>query len=407
MTDYAYRAADAGGQLHEGTCQAESFEQAARLLRGRGLVPVRLVPLSSVRFDQIPGRRTARTSGQIRQSDILSFTSELAIMLHAGLSLDKALRVLIDMSHKESVAKMLEDALQAIKGGATLSKAFASHRDLFGDFYLNMLRSGEAGGNLSEVLARLVEHLERMRALRDNVISATLYPSILLVVAVLSLIAMLGFVVPQFETLFADLGDALPLPTRIVLELANLFQAYGLYFLVAAVLGVAWLVSWLRTSRGRARVQHLLLQTPVIGKVLHKYDITRFARSFGTLLMNGVPILVALDIARQTVGNDRLRDTLGSLVPAVKSGGRLSDSLERTGLFEPLALNLVKVGEETGRLDAMLIELARVLDREVENAIKRGLTVLEPALILVLGLFIAAIIVSILMGILSINDLAL
>lgn len=406
MPEYLYRAADAAGSLSRGRCEAADENAATRQLRARGLVPIELAPAGAVKAVSAGSTRRPR-GGRIGQADILSLTSELSVMLRAGLSLDSALRVLIGMSHKQSVSDLLEGVLEAVKGGATLSKALSAHGPLFGDFYLNMVRSGEAGGNLSEVLARLVEHLERMRSLRESVISATIYPAILLAVAVLSLIAMLGFVVPQFKAMFTDLGDALPLPTRIVLELGELFSAYGLYAAVLTLLAAALLARWAGTPAGRASVQGRLLRLPLLGRIALKYDITRFARSLGTLLGNGVPILAALDIARQTVGNHALREALAAVTPAMKGGGRLADALRATALFEPLALNLVKVGEETGRLDAMLLELARLFDRDVETAIKRALTLLEPFLILTLGLLIAGIIVSILMGILTINDLAL
>lgn len=415
MAEFRYRAASPAGVLLEGDCDAASVEAAVRNLRARGLTPILVEPMEAPRpqtgalslGSRKQGRGVFRRAGRIGAADVLAISTELSVMLRAGLSLDGALRVLIDMSHGPATTALLQDILERVKEGSTLSAALTAHHGLFGDFYINMVRSGEAGGNLSDVLARLVEHLERMRSLRESVVSATIYPSILLVVAVLSLVVMLGFVVPQFESMFSDLGDALPLPTRLVLEAGDWFKHYGLYAAVLALLGGAVLSQLGRSPAGQARLQGLALRVPVLGGVLRKYDITRFVRSFGTLLGNGVPILVALDIARQTVGNLQFRQILARVTPAMKSGGKLTDALGATGFFEPMALNLIKVGEETGRLDVMLLELARLFDRDVETSIKRALTMLEPILILTLGLLIAVIIVSILMGILSVNDLAL
>lgn len=414
MPEYMYRAVDASGQIREGSLQAGSEAQTVSQLRERGLVAIDVqlgvgaaaTSRSTLRAIRPAGRRLG--SGRpVGAQDVLSLTTELAIMLRAGLALDAALRVLLDMSAKPAVAALIGQVLEDVKGGAPLSKALSVHHGAFGDFYINMVRSGEASGQLAQVFARLVEHLERLRALRDSVVSATIYPAILLGVALLSLIAMLGFVVPQFETLFRDMGEALPMPTRLVLELGDIFTEYGLFILVGMVVAGLLLRRWAVSDRGRESLQAFALRLPVLGNIVLKYDITRFARSLGTLLGNGVPILTALGIATQTVGTVQLRRALADVVPRMKGGGRLTDALGATGLFEALALNLVRVGEETGRLDAMMLELSRIFDRDVENAIKRGLTMLEPLLILTLGLLIAAIIVSILLGILSINDLAL
>ncbi len=413
MPEFSYRAADTAGAIAEGRLEAPNQQVALRQLRDRGLTPIRIGEAAAERTGSGavgglvgPEASPRRTGGRLNQVDVLALTTELAIMLRAGLALDSSLRVLVGMSHKRAVADLIQDILENVKGGAPLSRALARQRELFGDFYINMVRSGEASGKLAEVLARLVEHMERTRALRDSVVSATIYPAILLAVAVLSLIAMLGFVVPQFETLFRDMGDALPLPTRIVLDLGKFFTDYGIFLAPGAIL-VAWaLRRWLRGPRGRDWWQERVLATPLLGRLVLKYDITRFSRSLGTLLGNGVPILAALGIATETVGNRRLREALADVVPKMKGGGKVADAIAGTGLFEPLAVNLVRVGEETGRLDAMMLELARIFDRDVENGIKRGLTLLEPLLILTLGVLIGAIIVSILLGILSINDLA-
>lgn len=415
MPEFVWRAATAAGKVEEGRLSAVSSAAVQRQLREQGLTPLRIDDAASanVQSAKVKGgaglpapSRGRQAKGPVNAADVHALTSELAIMLRAGLALDNALRVLIDMSHKPSVAALVQGILDAVKGGVPLSRALTAHRALFGDFYINMVRSGEVSGQMSAVLDRLVEHMERQRALRDSVISATIYPAILLGVAVLSLVAMLGFVVPQFEKLFTDMGDALPLPTRIVMELGHGFRHYGLFIGIAVVAGASLLLRWLRSPAGRQWWQARLLRLPLMGPLALKYQLTLFSRSLGTLLGNGVPMLTALHIATETVGNMVLQQALAKVPPIVKEGGKMVQAISVTGIFEPLAVNLIRVGEETGRVGPMMLELSNILNREVETGIKRLLTLVEPVLILVLGVLIATIIVSILLGILSINDLA-
>ena len=422
MPDFVWRAATAAGKVEEGRLSAPSSAAALRQLREQGLTPLRIDDAAAASFtpsaggagagakpgaEGLPGQARGRQAkGPVHAADVLALTSELAIMLRAGLALDNALRVLIDMSHKPSVGALVQGILDAVKGGTPLSRALAAHRELFSDFYINMVRSGEVSGQMSAVLDRLVEHMERQRALRESVVSATIYPAILLGVAVLSLVAMLGFVVPQFEKLFTDMGDALPLPTRLVMEMGHAFRQYGVVIGIVAVGGVMLLMRWLRSPAGRQWWQARLLRLPLVGRLALRYQLTLFSRSLGTLLGNGVPMLTALHIATDTVGNAVLQQSLARVAPIVKEGGKVVQAVAATGIFEPLAINLIRVGEETGRIGPMMLELSNILNREVETGIKRLLTLVEPVLILVLGVLIAGIIVSILLGILSINDLA-
>lgn len=418
MPDYAWKAARADASILEGRLSAPSQARAMQQLRSQGLTLLSIQeagaaaaasPIAGIK--PLHGGEPSRlsrllTNQNVTQADILVMSSELSIMLKAGLALDNALRVLIGMNAKPGMMKLTQTLLEDVKGGVSLSKALAKHPQQFSDFYINMIRSGEASGQISAVLERLVEHLERLKALRESVISAIIYPCILLGVAVISLVAMLGFVVPQFETLFNDMGDALPAPTRLVMVVGKAFTDYAPVMAVV-LLGLFLLVQrWFKSSTGRRWWQSSVLRVPLLGALVLKYNMTLFSRSLGTLLGNGVPLISALHIATQTVGNDILRNALQSIPGKVKGGGKMVDALKSSGVFEPLAINLIKVGEETGRMGPMLLELARIFNADVETGIKRGLTLLEPLLIIVLGLMIASIIVSILLGILSVNDLA-
>ena len=368
MPEFAWRAAQPDGQLVEGRTEAGAADAVLRQLRERGLTPLRVqdaaeAPVAAASARGLRGRTSRRAlRGPVTQADLLALTTELSIMLRAGLALDNALRVLIEMSAKPSVRTLLEGILEDVKGGAPFSRALGTRKELFGDFYINMVRSGEASGQMSQVLERLVAHMNRIRALRESVVSATIYPAILLGVALLSLVGMLGFVVPQFEKLFMDMGDALPLPTRFVMLLGQGFKQHGLLLAIGAVL-IGWLGwRWLRSPGGRAWWQNRALRLPVLGSLLYKYELTLFTRSLGTLLGNGVPLLTALHIATETVGNANLRHPLAKMAPQVKEGVRITRAMESTQVFEPLAINLVRVGEETGRIGPMYIQWMILLE---------------------------------------------
>ena len=404
MPDFSWEAFDQQGKAVQGQQSAASVAEVVQSLRKARLSPVKVAPAQAL---ATPGQaKRSLKKGGIRSADIHAMTVELAIMLRAGLSLDNALKVLHEMSHKSSMQAMLQQILDSVKAGQPLSQALRQYEEHFGDFYINMVHSGEVSGQMAGVLNRLSEHLQRQQALKDSAVSATIYPAILLAVAVLSLVAMLGFVVPQFEQLFKDMGDALPLPTQWVMWLGQIFREYGWIIFLLIFIFIFLGKMWWQSPKGRSSIQKWILTVPVIGKVLHKYELTLFTRSLGTLLVNGVSLLTALRIAIDTVNNVVLRSRLETMAPLVKEGQRLMSAAQKTEVFEPLALNLVRVGEETGRLGEMMVELSNIFNRDVENGIKRMLTLLEPLLILVLGVLIAAIIVSILLGILSVNDLA-
>lgn len=419
MPEFSYTAARADGQITQGVIQAGSREMAVRELQRQGLIPTQIE-----RRDAVPsGNERPSTSATVpvsagrrrmwqRQTQpglqaVSAFTRELAIMLRAGLPLDRALRIQTSMQQNASLHSILRELLAAVKSGQSLSQALSAHQALFGDFYINMLRSGEASGQLAEVLERLAEHMERMQALRESVISALIYPAILLFVSVLSVILMLGFVVPQFESLFDDMGEALPVLTRLVIGLGQGVEQWG-WMIASVVIGLGWgLRAWVRNPAGQLWWHRRQLGLPLLGDLWLKFEMTRFTRSMGTLIGNGVPIVTAIRIAADTVANANLRQQLQSVVPEVKQGQRLATALEMTAVFTPLSLNMVRLGEETGRLDQMLLEVARIHDQEVQSGIKRLLVLIEPVLILTLGALIAVIIVAILMGILSVNELAL
>lgn len=403
MPQFSYSAIDRNGKSCDGLVEAGGLDLASRELRSQGLTLLKLEAGSALASTDTQVAAGAAPSRQ----NILSFTSELAVLLRAGLPLDRALKVLIDMAAVPSMGQLLNELLKSVKGGNSLSNSLAPHKEVFGTFYINMVRSAEASGQLPSVLARLVEYLENANATRESVISALIYPCVLLVVALLAIVGMLAFVVPQFETLFADMGDALPLMTRMVIGAADFVARYFWLLAIVFVGGGFYLRHWAASEVGINQLHQRLLKLPVAGDIIFEFEISKFARTAGTLLGNGVPMLQAMTIAIDTVDNRVIKESLGVVLPAVKAGKKISSELEKTGKFTPMVIQLIRVGEESGALDEMLLELAKVFDGHVQSGVKRALALLEPVLILFMGVMIAFIIISILMGILSVNDLAI
>ena len=402
MPHFSYKAIGRDGKSLDGTIEADGLELATRQLRGQGLTLLKL-EAGGTAAAASPGKMSGKPPGR---QEILSMTSELAVLLRAGLPLDRALKVLIDMAVQPQMSLLLNDLLTAVKGGKALSTAIQPYEQAFGSFYINMVRSGEASGHLSEVLDRLVEYLENAKTNRDTVISALIYPAILAVVSVLSIVVMLGFVVPQFETLFEDMGEALPPLTRMVIGGADFIKSYGWLVLVIGIGAGIYLRSWAATEEGKFKLHQRMLKLPLAGGIIFQFEVSKFARTVGTLLTNGVSLLKAISIAIDTVDNRVIKQSLQVLPPAVKAGKRMSVALDETDMFTPMVIQMTRVGEESGSLDQMMLELAKVFENHVQSGVKRGLALLEPVLILGMGFIIAVIIIAILMGILSVNDLA-
>ena len=413
MAIFEYRASDQGGSLHQGVETASDLQSAARALRARGLTPIVLTPNSAGAVSQATDNADSNPktnlifnrTDTVSSAQVLRLTSELSVLLHAGLPLDRALKIQIDTAEPGALKLMAEDILKTIKSGRAFTVALDQYPGVFSSFYVSMVRSGEASGNLAGVLSELSVYLERSKAVRSTVVSALVYPAILAVVATLSVAIMLGFVVPEFESIFDEMGDGLPMLTQFIIVLGDVVSAWW-WLMLGGIIAVSHFAKrWVSTPEGRAAVDSKLLSLPIAGPLLRKFEISRFARTMGTLLSNGVAILKAVDIARGTVSNALIKEHLAGLEPAVKRGERLSKAMQ-PDIFSPMAIQMVLVGEESGRLDTMLIELAQVYEAEVESDVKRALTLLEPALILGMGGVIAVIIMGILMGILSVNTMA-
>lgn len=402
MPLYSYKAVKLDGDVQEGVLEAASEDELHRKLQNAGLIPIRTRAAGGI------GTLLARRKKQgFGSKDVLLVTRELATLLEAGLTLDRSLQILIDLADVEEKARLLGALQEAVRGGALFSDALEQHPDVFPKLYVNMVRAGEASGALDAVLGRLADYLEQAQALRETVKSALVYPSILVVVAALSLVVLLMFVVPQFKQLFADLGAALPLPTQIVIGIGDLFHEYWWALVAFIALAAALVARALQNPNVRYQWDVRVLHAPLFGELLWKLDTARFSHTLATLLKNGLPLLSALNLSKEVVGNRRIIELLGETAEELKHGKGLAGPMLSREVFPKLALQMIKVGEESGSLDAMLGKVAGVYDQEARATVQRMLTLLEPVLIIGLGVIIAAIIMSILLAILAANDLVL
>jgi len=400
---FQYKAVGADGKVVQGTLEGSDRKQVVEQLHALGQTPIRIdetavIPVRS-------GRKRRGRKRRLNEEQIANATRELSTLLRAGLPLDRALGVLISLAEGEPISELLVNVRKEVNGGASLADAIESQGGAFNRFYINLLRAGEAGGALEVVLERLAEHMQQSKEVRDAIVSAMIYPAILIVVAVSSIFILLGYVVPQFTELFEDVGQVLPLPTRITIAVGEGLQSYGWVALVVVVVA-GWIIRrQLEDPRGRRRWHARFLNLPLAGAIITRVEVARFARTLGTLLHNGVPLLKALSIVKDSIGNQVIADGIERVSGSLKQGQSLAAPLAEAALFPPFAIHMIRVGEESGRLEELLMQVASIYDRETQVTIKRTLALLEPVLILVLGIVIAAVIISILMAILGINQL--
>ncbi len=407
MARFNYKAIASTGETLEGEMEAKSQAAVIERLQAAGYLPIKADEVgesggTGERFWEIPWFRANRVS----QEQVAVFTQELAVLLRARLPLDRAMEILIELSETPQIKRLLTQIREQVHDGATLSAAMEAQRGVFSRLYLNMLRAGEAGGALEVVLTRLSEYLEKARELRETVTSALIYPAVLFAVAGLSVTVLLIFVVPQFQQMFEDSGKALPFATQVVIAVGEFVRGYGWTLILLAIAVVMFMRKQLANPSSRYRWDQWFLTLPLVSDLIKKLEVARFSRTLSTLLHNGVPLLTALSIVKETLNNRVLAESMGGVAESLKQGHGLAQPLSEVTHFPPLAAHMIKVGEETGNLEEMLEQVAEVYDREVRSAIKKFLALLEPALILGLGVIIAGIIMSILVAILSVNELA-
>jgi len=401
VTSFFFRAVASDGQLRTGTISAETDRWVAQELRRQGLTPVYVgtEPKKSLEL-KLPW-----FSGGKRR-DVLFLTQELSTLLNAGVPLDRAISITAELTERPAFRLLVQDVLRLVKGGKSLADSLAAHPEYFSELYVNMARAGEASGSLAPVFERLAEFERTRDDLRSYILSSMAYPALLSIVGVASILVLMNFVVPRFASVFEESRIEMPLPTKILLEGSKFLQAYGWIGITVIVATAVGMYSYVRTSAGRLWWDTLRLKIPVLGDALRKAETARFARAMGTLVSNSVPLVQSIGIAGATLNNRRIAGSLETVSSGVKRGEGIATPLKRAGQFPPLAAHLLSVGEETGQLDQMFNRMADIYDRDTRAAIRRFTSLFEPLVILVMGLVVGILILSMLLAIVSMNDVA-
>lgn len=406
MPVFLYKAVTAGGEIIEG--QREEADQAAvvRWIQHAGYIPLRAEPRETaqrrIRWTWRPHR-----SRRVSRTELGALTEELAVLLKAGVPLEQALQISRDVSDDEAGTKLLGALLEGVRGGKSFSAALEAEGRSFSPLFINIVRTSEAAGTLDQGLEQLNEHLQREKALRDEIVSATLYPLILCAVAIFSLGLILTYVIPKISELFVGYEEMLPLSTTVVIGTADFVTAYWWLLLSLALVLLLLIRHQLTLPSGKLRWDRSLLRLPVVGDLITKVEVARLSRSLATLLDNGVPLVNALPLACGSLSNSVLVQFMKESMEALKDGGTLSGMFAGAPFFPSLAQQLIKVGEETGNLEGMLAKVATIYEEETRKAARRMLSILEPVLIVGLGIVIGGIILSIMMAIISVNELPL
>jgi len=401
-TTYAYRVRDRQGKLLGGTLEADNEQAVVAKLRQLGYAPVSIEAEKSAGMKaevRLPG------SGRVKLKDLAVFSRQFATMINSGLSLLRALTILGEQTANKRLAQIIILVRAEVEKGVSLSAAMAKHPKAFNRLYISMVRAGEVGGFLDQVLVKVAETFEKEVALRGKIKSAMTYPVVVFAMVLMIVSAMLLFIVPTFESLYESLGGTLPLPTRVLMGASNGLRRFFPLVVVAVVLLVFGLRRWKATTRGRYALDKFKLKVKVFGPLFHKSALSRFSRTLSTLIRSGVPILQALEIVGETVNNAVISRAVHDVQDAVREGESLATPLAKHATFPPMVVQMMAVGEETGALEVMLAKVADFYDQEVEAAVASLTSLIEPILIAVMGAAVGGMVVALYMPLFNIINL--
>lgn len=408
-TTFTYRAKDRRGNVRNGKTEGASADLVAKSLRDKGLVPLEVQEkqggLLQAEISMPWGRN------RVRQRDVVIFTRQFATMVNSGLSLIKALSVLVEQTDSKALAAVLAEVKVDVEQGTSLSGALERHPKVFSPIYVSMVRAGEVGGVLDETLNRLADMQEANLNLRSKVKSAMAYPAVVGFLIVSVTLGMIMFVVPIFERMYEDMAPdpenpvPLPVPTRLLVAFSDALTSWWFVIVAMIVAGVIGFRRWKKTEAGRYAWDAIKLRIPIFGKLFHKTSLSRFSRTFAVLSRTGVPVLQTLDITADTANNAKIERAIADVKASVREGESLAHPLARHDVFPPMVVQMMAVGEETGALDSMLSKVADFYEREVDDMVNSMTSLIEPLLIVFMGVSVGAILISLYLPIFGIGEL--
>jgi type IV pilus assembly protein PilC len=384
MPAFTYTARTAAGELRTATVEAATAQDVVAQLRRQRMTVVKV--------DE--NAKPKKVKGSIKMRDIVIFTRQFSTMINAGLPLVQALDILAKQTENKVLANVTRDIVFDVESGHTVADALAKHPKAFSDLYVNMVAAGEAGGILDTILMRLATFMEKNDALVRKVKGAMIYPAVIMSVAAIAICVLLIFVIPVFENMFAGVGLALPMPTRVVIGASDFLRSYWWALLAAGGAGFWLFKRYYATSNGKLNVDRMLLRFPVLGDVLRKSAVSRFTRTLGTLISSGVSILDGLEITAKTAGNRVIQDAIMQSRASIAGGDTIAAPLQKSAVFPPMVISMIAVGEQTGGLDEMLSKIADFYDEEVDAAVSGLLSLLEPVMIVFLGVIVGGMVVA-------------
>ena len=384
MATFTYTARAFNGELRTATIDASSRDDVISQLRKQRL--------SVVKIDQGSSAKVGR--GSIKTRDVVIFTRQFSTMINSGLPLVQALTILAEQTDNKALAEVTKKVVFDVESGNTVADALSKHPRAFTNLYVNMVAAGEAGGILDTILMRLATFLEKNDALVRKVKGAMIYPTVIMSVAAIAVVVLLIFVIPVFESMFASVGLALPLPTRIVIGASRFLKSYWWMVLAVGVSGGYFLKKYYASNNGKLVIDRLMLKMPVLGDVLRKSAVSRFTRTLGTLISSGVSILEGLEITAKTAGNRVIQDAIMESRSSIAGGDTIAQPLQKSKVFPPMVISMIAVGEQTGGLDEMLSKIADFYDEEVDAAVSNLLSLLEPIMIVFLGVVVGGMVVA-------------
>lgn len=400
---YLYKVRDKQGKVVEGSLEADSTTLVANKLRQMGYVPLAIDKKAGAGLKKdlaIPG-----FGNKVKLKDLAVFNRQFATMINSGLSLLRSLNILAEQTESKALAAVINEVRQDVEKGASLSQAMARHPKVFNRLYIAMVRAGETGGVLDQTLLQLADTLEKQVELKHKVKSAMTYPVAVLALVLMIVAGMLLFIVPMFKDLYAELGGTLPFPTRMLLLVSSVMVTGMPFVIITMGIAVFGFKKWIETEKGRAGFDAFKLKVPVFGKLVHKTALTRFSRTLASLLRSGVPILESLEITSDTVGNTVASRAVKDVQEGVKQGEPIAKRMGEHAIFPPMVTQMLAVGEETGAVDTMLDKIGEFYEQEVEATVAALTSLLEPALIVVLGGAVGGMVVSLYMPMFNIIKL--